>query len=310
MRVLAILTDKKDKTIGARIRMDNGRELNIRTEELKKYAGKRLENAIIDSNGFVRAKAGNLRRQVMIQTPNAVQQRDMARAKKLVSKDTMTVYHGTKNPKLVPMFGKGKTNNDYGAGFYTTEDKELGKEWAYSGYSKGEQGYLYTYELNIHGLKILDLTQYEAVHWIAELLKNRELNLDDFTEEVEADIDKFVEVFKLDTAGYDIIIGYRADDSYFGIATRFVNNTLSIEKVEETLRYGNLGLQVFLKSREAFSRLKLIGMEKVPGKYREYYEKRDREAREKFRKMPKTGEARRGKRFIEFVLEIEREGKM
>ena len=42
----------------------------------------------------------------------------------------LTIYHGS--PEIIekPQFGKGKTYNDYGRGFYCTEHIELAKEWA------------------------------------------------------------------------------------------------------------------------------------------------------------------------------------
>ena len=39
------------------------------------------------------------------------------------------LYHGNQDAVMIPVFGQGKSNNDYGQGFYTTPDKELGKEW-------------------------------------------------------------------------------------------------------------------------------------------------------------------------------------
>lgn len=40
------------------------------------------------------------------------------------------LYHGSNQDNLIPKFGYGKINNDYGRGFYTTPNKELAKEWA------------------------------------------------------------------------------------------------------------------------------------------------------------------------------------
>ena len=42
----------------------------------------------------------------------------------------MIVYHGSPYLVSVPMFGEGNPHNDYGLGFYCTEDLELAKEWA------------------------------------------------------------------------------------------------------------------------------------------------------------------------------------
>lgn len=42
----------------------------------------------------------------------------------------MKLYHGSQVRDFVPTYGLGNDTHDYGRGFYTTADKELGKEWA------------------------------------------------------------------------------------------------------------------------------------------------------------------------------------
>ena len=42
----------------------------------------------------------------------------------------LILYHGSSEIVQAPVFGKGKSYNDYGRGFYCTEYIELAKEWA------------------------------------------------------------------------------------------------------------------------------------------------------------------------------------
>ena len=42
----------------------------------------------------------------------------------------LVLYHGSTDIIEAPEFGKGKAYNDYGQGFYCTENKELAKDWA------------------------------------------------------------------------------------------------------------------------------------------------------------------------------------
>ena len=42
----------------------------------------------------------------------------------------ISIYHGSQQIVEVPKFGAGKSYNDYGQGFYCTENIELAKEWA------------------------------------------------------------------------------------------------------------------------------------------------------------------------------------
>ena len=42
----------------------------------------------------------------------------------------MTLYHGSESIIEAPEFGKGARSNDYGKGFYCTENIELAREWS------------------------------------------------------------------------------------------------------------------------------------------------------------------------------------
>lgn len=44
------------------------------------------------------------------------------------------------------------------------------------------------------------------------------------------------ENFYIDVEEYDVIIGYRADDSYFSFAKDFINNMISVEQLAEKSR--------------------------------------------------------------------------
>ena len=56
------------------------------------------------------------------------------------------IYHGSINIIKEPIYGYGKKYNDYGLGFYCTENIELAKEWAVN---KDKDGYANIYELDI-----------------------------------------------------------------------------------------------------------------------------------------------------------------
>ena len=53
---------------------------------------------------------------------------------------------------------------------------------------------------------------------------------------------KFIKKYlKVDVKDYDIVIGYRADDSYFQIAESFLANQLALEVLGDALHLGRLG---------------------------------------------------------------------
>ena len=84
----------------------------------------------------------------------------------------LTLYHGSKYVIKKPIFNGGKETNDYGYGFYCTENIELAKEWACPDHIDGIAN---EYELDLSGLHVLDLTNrsYNILNWIALLLKYR-----------------------------------------------------------------------------------------------------------------------------------------
>ena len=193
----------------------------------------------------------------------------------------MIIYHGSKDIIEKPEFGKGNRKNDYGLGFYCTENVELAKEWACS--NNETNGYANQYEIDLSSYKVLDLReeQYSILNWMALLLKFRTFDVNNLIS-VQAK-EYILENFYVDVEEYDVIIGYRADDSYFSFAKDFINNTISVEQLAEAMRLGELGIQIVLKSKKAFDTVKYISYELAESK--EYYVKRvsrDKKARETY----------------------------
>lgn len=190
------------------------------------------------------------------------------------------LYHGSFNVIKKPVFGYGKAYNDYGLGFYCTDILELAKEWAVG---KEQDGYANCYELECEGLCVLDLNapEYGILHWLAILLQNREFDVPSALA-LEAR-EYLLATFAVDYEGYDAIIGYRADDSYFSFAQDFINGTISYRQLNNAMHLGQLGQQFVLKSRLAFERIRFVGSEAADSS--EWYAKkmlRDRTARREY----------------------------
>ena len=58
-----------------------------------------------------------------------------------------------------------------------------------------------------------------------------------------------------------MIIGYRADDSYFTFAQDFVAGAISLKKLSEAMRLGKFWEQIVLKSEKAFEHIRFVGAE-------------------------------------------------
>ena len=200
----------------------------------------------------------------------------------------MIVYHGSDHIIETPLYNGSKRTNDYGYGFYTTENIELAMEWACS---DNRDGFANIYELNTDGLEILNLNdpQYNILNWLAVLTKYRSYwQSGSVAEEAKNYLQKY---FFVDSSEYDIVIGYRADDSYFSFAQDFVSGAISLRKLSEAMRLGKLGEQVVLKSKKSFSQIRFIDAEAAAAEI--YFEKksiRDRDARRAYRLSRKEAE--------------------
>lgn len=194
----------------------------------------------------------------------------------------MILYHGSEKIVHAPQYGVGNPYNDYGLGFYMTEHLEMAKEWACS---EEKNGFANQYEFDLTDLSILYLTRgsYHILNWLAILLQNRVFRLNS---DLAIQAKKYItENFLIPYEEYDVICGYRADDSYFSFANLFLNNGLSLEKLEYAMLLGELGEQYVLKSEKAFKHIQFQKFELADRL--EYYPKklaRDQNARDDFRK--------------------------
>lgn len=163
------------------------------------------------------------------------------------------VYHGSDHIIKEPSYLGGKPDNDYGNGFYTTEYEDRARSWATLN-GNPEKSIVNVYELDCEELEILDLNEHGVLAWIAEVVANRGTN-----QEAASIVGKrLVELYRPDVADYDIIKGYRADDSYTQVVEAFLMNQINIQEVERLFYKGSLGNQIFLKSEKAFENIKWV----------------------------------------------------
>ena len=181
----------------------------------------------------------------------------------------MKIYHGSERIIEKPQYGFGKTGNDFGIGFYCTESEDLAKEWSVQ---PDRDGFANAYEIDLDGLNVLNLNTHEfsVLNWMAILVSHRQFKSK--TPIAGAAVSYLKSRFAINVDAYDVIIGYRADDSYFDFAEAFLNNTINVEQLSDALRLGKLGEQVVIKSREAFERLRFLGY--APAEHTLYYPRR------------------------------------
>ncbi len=136
-----------------------------------------------------------------------------------------TIYHGSDKIIEKPLFGYGKPYNDYGLGFYCTEVLDLAKEW---GASKNNDGFANIYQIETDRLSTFDLnsSEHTILHWLAVLLENRMFDISNALAQEAKDY--LLKNFNVPYNEFDIITGYRADDSYFSFAQDFINGAISV----------------------------------------------------------------------------------
>ncbi len=212
------------------------------------------------------------------------------------------LYHGSDKIIKVPVYGAGRSYNDYGSGFYCTESPDMGREWAAR---RRADSFLNSYDFEDEGLRILDLNsgEYCILHWLTRLIEHRTFTVRfPLAEEAK---EYLTAHFHLPAETYDVIRGYRADDSYFSFAQDFLSGSISVRQLMQAMQLGKLGEQVMIRSEKAFERLFFRTFETVG--HVEWYarrQQRDRKAREAYFSMEKN-RRRRDDLYIAQIIDQE-----
>ena len=214
------------------------------------------------------------------------------------------VYHGSEFIIEKPEYLKGNVHNDYGLGFYCYSNKELAREWAAR---KNGSGFVNCYKIRDDRLKILDLTKPpfdNVLYWVALLMHNRELPTflrENYPRELKYLEDKCL----IDVANYDIIIGFRADDSYFHFPEAFVRSEITLNSLNEIFKAGDLGKQYVLISKRAFNLIRFVDYEKAFSESKDDYYKRKRDADKVFTDLLTKDRYSKDKRLRDLISDYE-----
>ena len=214
----------------------------------------------------------------------------------------ITLFHGSDKIIEGPHYGGSRDNNDYGNGFYCSESSDLAREWSVD---ENRDGFLNCYELYTDSLRVLRLCggRYSILHWLAILLENRKFQI---TSKLAREAKRYLlEQFSVPYKDYDILIGYRADDSYFSFANDFLSGTISLRQLEEAMYLGKLGEQVVLKSEESYRHIRFLEYEPVDAAV--WYPRRknrDQNARQRYFQQDRDG-WQRGELYMPKILDEE-----
>lgn len=173
----------------------------------------------------------------------------------------MKIYHGSKVLIEHPTLKGSDERNDYGPSFYLTKDLDAAKSWACKNDSVGVVNEYEIKKTSLDKLKILDLTnksKYSVLNWMAILMHFRELD-SSFVKKNQLALN-WLQKYYVNVEDYDVVIGFRADDSYFRFPLRFVSNDLAFEDLEDVFLSGQLGIQyAFMSDRS----IKLLTFKRI-----------------------------------------------
>ena len=215
-----------------------------------------------------------------------------------------TIYHGSNVIIHKPEYLQGNIHNDYGLGFYCCSNEALAKEWAAR---KDGYGFVNRYTIRDDYLKILDLTKPpfdNVLYWIALLLNNREISTE-VKENYPRELKYLKDKYLIDISKYDVIIGYRADDSYFHFPIAFIRSEITLESLNTIFKAGELGKQYVLISKRAFDLLKFCDYKEVHPEQKEEYYKRKNKADKVFTDLLSEDRYKKGTRLRDLVIDYE-----
>jgi hypothetical protein len=144
----------------------------------------------------------------------------------------MRVYHGSYCKVREPSIYEGRSNTDFGLGFYVTPNLEMAEKWA----CRKTKAVINEYDLDTNGL-----THYRFrldSEWLNFVVSNRS----DFAADYEC----------------DLLVGAIADDRLFQIIEQYEGGFLSEDVAVEALNCIKVGEQFCIKTTKGLEYLKFV----------------------------------------------------
>ncbi len=154
--------------------------------------------------------------------------------------NTIKVYHASYVEIRIPDIHRGRTNADFGQGFYLSDNYEFASRWVRE--KPDADIIINTYELNESVLKIKEFER--DSEWFQYVFSNRRSLPDKLTD-------------------IDMIIGPIANDTIFNTMGIITSGYLSDEEAMKLLYVGPLYRQIVIKSQKAVDNLRFISSEKL-----------------------------------------------
>lgn len=153
----------------------------------------------------------------------------------------VTLYHAGFQEIRQPDIRAGRTNADFGQGFYLSPDEGFSRRWARS--ARGMDARLNVYSFDADGLAVKTLKRDAA--WFDYLFRNRSGDRDSL-------------------ASYDVIVGPIANDTIYDTMGIITSGLLKPEDALQLLLLGPEYTQVVLKTEKAAARLRFVSAQILP----------------------------------------------
>ncbi len=153
--------------------------------------------------------------------------------------DSIRVFHTGYLVLENPDIRHGRSNADFGQGFYVTPNEEFASRWAKE--SKGQKPLMNEYMLDLSGLKVHTFKRTEE--WFRYIFRNRR----SYKDELDA----------------DVVMGPIANDTLYDTLGIFTSGFLTDEQALELFLVGPEYVQIALKSDLAKEHLRFIGAREI-----------------------------------------------
>lgn len=169
----------------------------------------------------------------------------------------MIVYHGSNSNVEHPDHTKGRSDTDFGQGFYATAAEIMAQKWA----ARKSSSVINVYDIDFAGLKVKKLKLDEE--WLGFVIANRQMEEPD--------------VFN----GYDVIIGATADDKMFSTIENYENGYISGKDAIKILNNMDIGIQMCFRTQKAVDKLTFVKSYALSEKQKSEFKSLIREERKK-----------------------------
>lgn len=146
------------------------------------------------------------------------------------------VYHGSNMEVREPSLEYGRSDADFGVGFYVTLDYEMAEKWA----AIKKKSVINSYELNLDKLDGMEFGLDKG--WLDFIVQNRSGN----------------KRMELDLSGIDYIMGATADDKLFSIIEQYEDNLIDVDSAIKAMNAMKIGRQIALRTEDALGALAFV----------------------------------------------------